>query len=143
MLCWTFFFFAFQARVLNLCLIACVYFSPKNCFLSEMKQQRKFCECADDLHCIVNLFNKTFRLLLIKNIFVNGDWVVNCFLSSVSYYFDAMMFAFVFKLGETFHRAFPRINHNVAFEVSGVFGAFMSTSSCWEMSSWKCLTFKE
>ena len=62
---------------------ACVYFCPKNCFLSEMKQQGKFCECADDLYCTVNLFNKTFRLLLIENNFVDGDLVVNCFLSKL------------------------------------------------------------
>ena len=44
------FLFCFPSGSLNLCLTACVYFCLETYILLEMKQQGKFCECADDLN---------------------------------------------------------------------------------------------
>ena len=44
------FLFCFPSGSLNLCLTACVYFCLETYLLLEMKQQGKFCECADDLN---------------------------------------------------------------------------------------------
>ena len=142
MLCWICFFFAFQAGGLNLCM--CLLLSKKLFSLrNETTRKILWMRWRFILYC--QSFQQNFQTAFDREQFCRWRFSgkLFSFKISVSYYFDAMMFAFVFKLGETFHRAFPRINHNVAFEVSGVFGAFMSTSSCWEMSSWKCLTFKE
>jgi len=44
------FLFCFPSGSLNLCLTACVYFCLETYLLLEMKQQGKFCECADDVN---------------------------------------------------------------------------------------------
>ena len=91
-----------------------------------------------EIYSTVNFFNK-IRLRLEQEHFCKWRFCgmmfsYRCFVS------DALMFAFVFKLEETF----PRIKRSVVFEVSGVFGAFMLTSSCWELiSPWKFLNFKK